>query len=87
MSNGYWRGQAQAVIDRVHAGLPHDATLAERKNAVDAAYPFGQRAYFPYKMWIKVRRGYLAKFGYTPHSKKLVETPLERLMRRGKGSD
>lgn len=33
-------------------GLDESATLAR----VDSAYPFGVRAYYPYKAWLKARR-------------------------------
>ncbi len=79
---GAWRIEARKVIERVHASLPEGVTLAERTKAIDEAYPFGQRQYHPYKMWLIERRAYLGKHGYVGKSKKLIETPLERLMRR-----
>lgn len=79
-----WSQAARETIKEVHRDLPDTATLAERKAAVDAAYPFGERAYSPYKTWLKARREYLCKYGYVPKGKPLVESPLERLMRRGK---
>ncbi len=79
---GTWRIEARKVINAVHAGLPDGASLDDRKKAIDAAYPFGPRQYHPYKMWLIERRAYLAKHGYVGKGKKLVETPLERLMRR-----
>lgn len=82
-----WAQAARATIAEVHRELPDTATLAERKAAVDAAYPFGERAYSPYKTWLKSRREYLCKFGYVPKGKPLVESPLERLMRRGREND
>lgn len=59
-----WSEVARRTIARVHAELPADATLAQRTAAVDAAYPFGERAMWPYKAWRKARRAYLVKFGY-----------------------
>lgn len=59
-----WSDIARATIQRVHAALPATATLQERKRAIDAAYPFGERAMWPYKAWLKARRSYLARFGY-----------------------
>lgn len=59
-----WAYQARATIDRVHATLSPSATLAERVAAVDAAYPFGERAYWPYKAWLAARKTYLCKYGY-----------------------
>lgn len=77
-----WATKAWQVIDGVHRSLPETASLAERKVAIDAAYPFGQRAHFPYKTWLRARREYLCRHGYQPKGKPLVESPLERLMRR-----
>lgn len=78
----HWSDTARRVIAEVHASLPEGATLADRTAAVDAAYPFGERAYSPYKTWLKARREYLCRYGYVPRGKPLVESPLERMMRR-----
>lgn len=83
MKVGYWQLAAELAIREAHEALPENATLAERKAAIDAAYPFGPRKYHPYKMWLKQRRAYLSKYGYISKSKALQESPLERLMRRG----
>lgn len=74
-----WADHARAAIARVHATLPADATLEERTTAVDAAYPFGERAHFPYKAWLKARRAYLGQFGLRPRGQ-VSETLLERMM-------
>tara|TARA_R100001086_G_scaffold248247_1_gene184651 strand:+ start:4587 stop:4856 length:270 start_codon:yes stop_codon:yes gene_type:complete len=51
---GYWAQDAFSVIAGVlkeeHA-TPEDALAA-----IDAAYPFGRREYWPYKQWLKMRR-------------------------------
>lgn len=84
MTIGFWRQQAATAIRQAHSLVPNDATLKERMAVIDAAYPFGTREYHPYKMWLKERAEYLRAYGYKPKSKALHETPLERLMRRGK---
>lgn len=61
-----WIDEAWRVIDEVDRSLPATATLAERKAALRAAYPFGQRAYHPYKQWCKAQRAYLARFDRRP---------------------
>jgi hypothetical protein len=81
-----WADEARRTIAEVHRTLPDNATLADRKAAVDAAYPFGERAYSPYKTWLKARREYLCKFGYVPKGKPLEESPMERMMRRANAS-
>ena len=58
-----WIDAAKAAIMRVHQTLPENVTPAERKKAIDAAYPFGERARWPYKAWLKERRQYLARYG------------------------
>ena len=78
---GYWSDTARKVIREVHATLPATATLDERMKAVDEAYPFGERAYSPYKTWLKARRDYLCRYGYQPKNKQLLESPMERMMR------
>lgn len=58
-----WADQAREVIQSVHDGLPRDCSLEDRTAAIDAAFPFGRRAHYPYKVWCKERRSYLDKFG------------------------
>lgn len=58
--------EACAVIAAVHADLPPDADEAQRLKAIDAAYPFGQRKFWPYKMWLKARREYIARHSSAP---------------------
>ena len=53
----HWRDRAEHVIKKALAGaeaqgLDEKAALA----LVDRRYPFGERAYHPYQMWLKVRR-------------------------------
>ena len=62
-----WSEKSLAVIGRVHASLPDDATFEQRKAAIKAAYPFGERDYWPYKAWLKARRDYLARFDTARH--------------------
>jgi hypothetical protein len=61
-----WSAYARDAIRRAHLTVPADATLAERKAIVDAAYPFGERAMWPYKAWLKARKAYLRQYGYGP---------------------
>lgn len=59
-----WYDSAVETIREATKDLPNDMPLDERKKIVDAAYPFGDRSMWPYKMWLKARRQYLARFGY-----------------------
>jgi len=83
MSSRTWRQEASAVIYAATKNLPDDLSLKDRMRIVDDAYPFGVRKYYPYKAWLKARKSYLSIHGYRPASKSLIETPLERMMRRG----
>lgn len=49
MSNGTWAASA----DRVLATLFRLGQPAPSKEAVRDAYPFGERRYFPYKIWLE----------------------------------
>ena len=83
-SRSYWRQQAAAAIREAHAAVPEGADIKERMKAIDAAYPFGQRKYHPYKMWLIERAEYLGAYGHNPKPKAVHESPLERLMGRGR---
>lgn len=63
MSVGMWSERSWNVIEMIHRGLPPDATLKQRKEALKNGYPFGERRYFPWRAWCKARRQYLAKYG------------------------
>jgi hypothetical protein len=73
-----WKQASEAVIrevsERMRAELITDpkAILLE----IDAAYPFGQRAHFPYKMWCKCRREWMVKHGLP-----VKVSPLKKLHR------
>lgn len=45
-----WRTAAQRIIAPIEAEY-RDKPLAKFKRALREAYPFGQRAYHPYKIW------------------------------------
>lgn len=75
MPRDYWTERAWHAIDKVHAGLPQDATFAEREKALRKAYPFGHRTNWPYKAWCKAQRAYLARYSDKPAG------PLHELMR------
>lgn len=48
-----WAQIADETIRKTLAGLPKDITPEEKRKAVEAAYPFGERAMHPYKIWRK----------------------------------
>lgn len=58
-----WSKEARRLIGEVHASLPADATLAQRKTAIREAFPDSWRGYsWLYKAWLKARKDYLRKF-------------------------
>lgn len=63
---GSWADRAWQTIDRVHETLPADATDEERRAALFAAYPFSERRYTPYKIWLKAQKQYLARYSRKP---------------------
>ena len=76
---GMWADVAKQTVERVHSELPATATLAERKDALRAAYPFGEREYSPYKTWCKKQREYLRRFEpMTEKTAPLFVSPLDR---------
>lgn len=46
-----WRDRAREVIAEVYARVDRNDEAALRKALFDA-YPFGERAYTPYKIWL-----------------------------------
>ena len=77
-----WGEYSREVIRQVHESLPADATFEQRRDAVRRAYPFGERAHWPYKQWCKAQREYLRRFEPPSDSKRFPLSPLEKLMRR-----
>lgn len=67
MTTKTWRDVARAVIQKALAeaeaqGLDADAT----KRHVSAAYPFGERAYHPYKIWLSEMKNTFNPIAPTP---------------------
>lgn len=71
-----WAEIARRAIQRVNDALPDDVSLRDRIKAVDAAYPFGERSYWPHKAWLKARRAYLTHYGYFPKGAPKTPAPL-----------
>lgn len=66
-SKSRWRKICRdAITTALHAlGEVNDKpTLEEQLAAIDAAYPFGERTMWPYKMWLLERRAWID--GNTP---------------------
>lgn len=80
---GSWLDRSWQVIDDVHRSLPENLSFDARQKAIQNAYPFGERKYHPYKMWLKAQRDYLRRYAPSDHdSKRFPLSPLERMMLR-----
>lgn len=81
-----WYDRAVSAIHEATRLLPDGIPLGKRVKIVDAAYPFGSRDHFPYKMWLKARYAYLQGFGYQKRGgeaqMRLPLSPLERARER-----
>ncbi len=61
---GFWRERARRTIEQVLADAKKQQLTAEQtKRAIDAAYPFGERAYYPYEAWLVERKIALVALG------------------------
>ena len=70
-----WYQEAQYAINEAIKNC-NDFDL---KKAIDNAYPFGERKYFPYKAWLKARKDAFIRLGIVPMplSKKEKERQFE----------
>lgn len=87
MSNPYasWYEKAKEYIKDADAKIPSDASVKDRKKAISEAYPWGQRQYHPYKMWLKAQKEYMSRFVKSDSA--IPEghlSPLERMMRKSR---
>ncbi|MBE9199081.1 MULTISPECIES: hypothetical protein [unclassified Nodularia (in: cyanobacteria)] len=67
-----WRLAARQAIQKAIAATSPD-DLPSLKEAIDAAYPFSSREYYPYKVWLSERKAYFQILGIPtrrPHPKK-----------------
>lgn len=70
MTTSKWYQQAARVIRAALAeGQARALTGKDLLAHIDAAYPFGERAYTPYKQWLKARKNNLAPLGLVEASK------------------
>ncbi len=61
-----WRDIAKEVIEQVISATSTRPTQSYQfrvKAAIDAAYPFGQRKYYPYQVWIEERAAAFYQLG------------------------
>lgn len=62
MRESKWRAISRARIAEALAALPAGHMLADAKKAIYDAYPFGERAMLPYRMWCEEQRKALARY-------------------------
>lgn len=78
-----WYQQAKKYIGDLDKTLPAEMSYEDRRKAVSAAYPWGQRKFLPYKMWLKASKEYLnSKFNCVDDVPVKHLSPLERMMKR-----
>ena len=56
--SGYWRDKASPVIEKV-LRENEGKTIKEIRKELAKAYPFGQKKYWPYKVWLDEIRSQL----------------------------
>lgn len=61
-----WAAAADAAIAAADADIPADTPLRDRRKRISAAYPFGARRWWPYRVWCRRVRAYLARFDNRP---------------------
>ncbi|AVX04191.1 hypothetical protein MXMO3_01665 [Maritalea myrionectae] len=82
---GDWRQKAIRTIWATHAKLPANASFDERTKALHAAYPFGVRRQYPYKVWLEEQRKYLSRYDPKPAGPLLPpKSPLELAKEKAK---
>lgn len=78
-----WYDSAVRCIREADAKLPADLPIEERRKAISAAYPFGVREHWPYKMWLKAQKEYLGRFVKSIDQVPPRHlSPLERMMKK-----
>jgi hypothetical protein len=60
MSEATWADAANRTLALTFRWLPPDASREQVNAAVYEAYPFGDRAYHPYKVWLHCARRWKA---------------------------
>lgn len=57
------RDEAMGVMQRVLLDQHRSGEVCRKKiaKAIDMAYPFGERCYHPYKVWLAARKEFFAR--------------------------
>ena len=76
MAESRWADAARSLIAKVHAGLPDDASLQDRRRALRAVGPgFHGGTYWGRKVWGREVRKYLQRHGLAPPSPRDLQLP------------
>lgn len=78
MVQSRWRRKSIAVIAQLEAEYK-DKSYSAFKRALFDAYPFGERAYTPYKIWCEDQRAALARHPESPDYKPPMGDGLQTL--------
>ena len=71
---GRWAEAALTVMNKTLMACREDGkTPAETAKAIDEAYPFGERAHHPYKVWLRERRLFFANHGLPRNGKQKTQ--------------
>ena len=80
-----WHDRAQRVIAKaIEAGEAAKEPWPMILKRIDAAYPFGERKYHPYKQWLKARKQVIMQHENPPPPKDpdwFLKSPLGAAMR------
>jgi hypothetical protein len=72
VSDWTWREISRPIIEDVIRTVGKDDPKALRK-AISAAYPFGERRYWPYKAWLAEVKAQIGGMRPRPHSRDLFD--------------
>ena len=78
MTQSKWRKHSNMVIGRtITDAMREDPDMSEKelRRRISAAYPFGERAMHPYKIWCSAVRNWIGKRNQPPE-KPIGELPL-----------
>lgn len=80
MSNSYWRAESARIIVEVRKKHP-DAGGAALMDLLRAAYPFGPKQYWPYRVWrseVRYQLGILPRWKHPKRPVRLEPVPPEQ---------
>jgi hypothetical protein len=67
-----WEARARHAIEYVTERIMQYDTKRAYRRALNDRYPFGDRKYWPYKIWLRVLRAEMARFDYLHGDRQLL---------------